>query len=121
MLKVASLIQISTSLLLHRWTLDAAAREVAVMGGAVFVSTALLSKAKEVAGCAEVPDDLCEGRVYGMRPSSFLTNIVTIVGLICACFIPLVGSIIDHTDHRRHVRRASSLTFTVLIYFKSSF
>lgn len=97
------------------WTLDAAARGVAVMGGAVFVSTALLNKAKEAAGCVDLEDDECEGRVYGMRPSSLLTNIVAIVGLISACFIPVVGSIIDHTDHRRQIGRASALMFTLLI------
>lgn len=115
---VVSLFQSSTMFLVHRWTLDAAARGVAVMGGAVFVSTALLSKAKEAAGCVEGTIDSCEGRVYGMRPSSLLTNIVAIVGLICTCFIPLVGSIIDHTGHRRQVGRASALAFTVLILFQ---
>ena len=100
----------------HRWTLDAAARGVAIMGGAVFVSTALLGKANEAAGCIDIEDDRCEGRVYGMRPSSLLTNIVAIVGLISACFVPLVGSIIDHTNHRRQVGRASALLFTLLIF-----
>lgn len=83
------------------------------MGGAVFVSTALLHLAKEAAGCE--PDDECDGRVYGMRPSSLLTNIVTVVGIICALTMPLVGAIIDHTSLRRDVGRITSALFTVAI------
>lgn len=103
------------------WTLDAAARGVAVMGTAVFVSSELLRLANEAAGCI-VPDDdvafaefTCDGRVYGMHPSSLLTNIVMVVGLFSASIMPLVGSIIDHTEHRRAVGSVSAIAFSILI------
>jgi hypothetical protein len=35
------------------WTLDASARGTLIMGGAVFVSTAMLKLAREAAGCVE--------------------------------------------------------------------
>jgi MFS transporter, UMF1 family len=95
------------------WTLDASARGTLIMGGAVFVSTAMLKLAREAAGCVEGEE--CLGRVYGMRPSSLLTNIVTIVGLISAVSMPLVGSIIDHTKYRRQVGRVSASILTALI------
>jgi UMF1 family MFS transporter len=97
------------------WTCDAIARGVAVMGAAVFVSSALLNSAKEAAGCdIYQSDERCLGRVYGMRPSSLLTNIVMISSLVSASLLPLIGSIIDHTRYRRAVGRLSALALTVL-------
>jgi len=103
------------------WTLDAAARGVAVMGTAVFVSSELLRLAYEAAGCFAPEDDLnfteyeCNARVYGMHPSSILTNIVMVVGLFSACIMPLVGSIIDHTEYRRAVGIISAAAMSILI------
>lgn len=106
------------------WTLDSAARGVTVMGAAVFVSTALLKLAKEAAGCETVPEDTdddsyvvpeCNEKIYGMRPTSLLTNIVMISGLASASLLPLVGSLLDHTSHRRTVGRLSSACLALLI------
>jgi UMF1 family MFS transporter len=107
------------------WTLDAAARGVAVMGTAVFVSSELLRLAKEAAECPERDDDdyfwdqivECDARVYGMRPTSILSNIVMIVGLFSAVIMPLIGSIIDHTNYRRAVGgiSAACLAFLMLL------
>lgn len=101
------------------WTLDSAARGVACMGTAVFVSTELLRLAEEAAGCqVRVEGDVvmeCNNRIYGMRPSSLLTNIVMVVGLFSAFIMPLVGSIIDHTDYRRQVGCISAAALSVFI------
>ena len=107
------------------WTLDASARGAAVMGTSVFVSVELLRLAKEAAGCEEVDFydsemgryETCENRVYGMKPTSLLTNIMTVVGLISAFLMPLIGSVIDHTAYRRAVGRVSAafMTFFVLL------
>ena len=109
------------------WTLDATARGVAVMGTAVFVSSELLKLAKQAAGCGSpvIQDDWIDGmdmdmtcstaRVHGMRPTSILTNIVMIVGLASAVMMPLIGSIIDHTDHRRAVGSVSAATMAFFI------
>ena len=105
------------------WTLDASARGVIVMGAAVFVSTALLKLAKEAAGCETaspdnddayvVPD--CEKKIFGMRPTSLLTNIVMASSLVSASLMPLVGSFIDHTSYRRTAGRASGACMITLI------
>jgi MFS transporter, UMF1 family len=100
------------------WTLDACARGVAVMGTAVFVSSDLLRLAKE-ATCVDFQDEEweteCSERVFGIRPSSILTDIVMVVGLLSAFMMPLVGSIIDHTPYRRAVGTASATAMCVFI------
>mmetsp|Transcript_62987 Transcript_62987/g.186036 ORF Transcript_62987/g.186036 Transcript_62987/m.186036 type:complete len:537 (-) Transcript_62987:375-1985(-) len=104
------------------WALDGMGRSVSFMGAAVFGGTALLHLAKEEAGCeteppegeTEVPD--CDGRVYGIRPSSLLTTLSTVVALVSAALLPLVGSIIDHTPHRLLVGRVSAIVVVVLLF-----
>jgi MFS-type transporter involved in bile tolerance (Atg22 family) len=105
------------------WTFDASARGVTVIGASVFVSTALLKLAKEAAGCETasqdnddayvVPD--CNEKIFGMRPTSLLTNILMVSSLVSASLMPLVGSIIDHTAYRRTVGRASAACLITLI------
>ena len=97
------------------WTLDSSVRGVVIMGTAVFVSSELLRLAKEAAGCSDEPEEICEGRVYGMKPTSILTNIMAIVGLLSAVLMPLIGSIIDHTTYRRAVGRISGGLMTLFI------
>ena len=102
------------------WTLDAAARGVAIMGTAVFVSSELLKLAKEAAGCnADFHGETwnaggCDQRVYGMRPLSILANIVMVVGLISTALMPLIGSLIDHTPHRRAMGSISAAFMMVV-------
>lgn len=112
------------------WTLDAAARGVVIMGAAVFVSTALLKSAKEAAGCStswvpndddtfnyDVRDD-CNEKIFGMKPTSLLTNIVMISSLVSASLMPLIGSIIDHTPYRRTVGRISAALLVSLVFIQ---
>jgi Vacuole effluxer Atg22 like len=85
------------------WGLDIAARGVAFVAMGAFVGTALLRLAKEAAGCETQPapaDDgtsssvvpECNGRVYGIRPSSLLTTYTMTVGVVSAALMPLVRS-----------------------------
>ena len=88
------------------------------MGTAVFVSSDLLRLAKEASGCfqyEEIANEECHERVFGMRPSSILTNIVMVVGLLSAVLMPLIGSIIDHTKYRRAVGSFSAAFMSVMI------
>lgn len=108
------------------WSLDASARGVILMATAVFVSSELLRLAKEDSLCGnssqeggdEEVEDEEECRVHGMRPTSILTNIVTITGLLSAFIMPFVGSIIDHTDHRRTVGSISAAVITIFIFIQ---
>ncbi|GMH73550.1 hypothetical protein TL16_g06224 [Triparma laevis f. inornata] len=82
----------------------------------LFLSTAFLKFANEEAGCTEAGYDVvggqteeeadlasvdCTGRAYGIRPSSVLTTLNSVAGLILAFLLPIIGSIIDHTSYRK--------------------
>jgi MFS-type transporter involved in bile tolerance (Atg22 family) len=108
------------------WTLDAATRGVILIATAVFVSSELLRLAKEATGCMGTDEEMVdddgmydenceEARVYGMKPTSILTNIVTVTSLLSAFIMPLFGSIVDHTDHRRAVGSISAAAIAIFI------
>jgi UMF1 family MFS transporter len=103
------------------WALDAIGRSVAFIGAGAFLGTALLRLAKEAAGCEtdpppgsnKIPD--CDGRVYGIRPSSLLTTYTIVVGLVSALLMPFMGAIIDYTPHRLRVGQWLSVVFCILL------
>ena len=102
------------------WALDAVGRAVAFASSA-FLFTALLRLAKEEAGCEvdpppgsnKVPD--CDGRVYGIRPSSLLTTFIIVVGVVSAALLPAMGAIVDYTDKRLLVGQISTILLCLLI------
>jgi UMF1 family MFS transporter len=104
------------------WALDGIGRAVQFIGAGAFLATALLRIAKEAAGCATEPPEGetvipdCDETIYGMKPSSLLTSYTMIVGVSSACFLPLMGAIVDYTPHRLLVGQISSLIFTALIF-----
>jgi MFS transporter, UMF1 family len=78
-----------------------------------------LNLAKLEAGCSiDDIDDIdkpCEGKVYGIRPSSLLTTILTIVGVVSATLLPVLGAMVDSTPHRRLLGRILAATLCVLL------
>jgi UMF1 family MFS transporter len=96
------------------WALDAVGRAVTFIAAGAFLSTALLGLAKEAAGCA-ASDTSCDGRIYGIRPSSLLTIYTMVVGILSAALMPFVGAIVDATRHRLRIARALSVVFTILL------
>lgn len=72
----------------------------AVAMSTLFLGPALLklARAQAEAACGQEYDDAeCGeggGRVYGMRPTSLLTNIGVFSGLLSSAVMPLVGSIV---------------------------
>lgn len=97
------------------WALDGIARIVGFIAAAVFLSTAIINLAKKEAGCViEVPEGEvrapeCNAKVYGLKPSSLLTTYGTIVGLISAFCLPVVGAVVDYTPHRKVVGLVSGI------------
>lgn len=61
-------------------------------------------------GCND--DD--EGRVYGMRPSSLLTNIGVFSGVFSALLLPLFGAIVDHTPHRKAIGQWAAILLSII-------
>lgn len=47
----------------------------------------------------------CNVKVHGFFPTTFITNIAAIAGLLTAFMLPVIGAIIDYTDHRQRVGR----------------
>ena len=68
----------------------------------VFLSTSLVTLAQRSIGCYD-DDTVCDGKVYGFRPSSLLTIIATISGLMAAFLLPFIGAIVDFTKYRRQL------------------
>mmetsp|Transcript_6326 Transcript_6326/g.9597 ORF Transcript_6326/g.9597 Transcript_6326/m.9597 type:complete len:504 (-) Transcript_6326:29-1540(-) len=69
----------------------------------VFLSSALimLSYISAMEKCGD--DTSCDGKIYGFKPSSLITIIATISGILSAFILPIFGAIIDFTNHRKVV------------------
>ena len=79
--------------------IDISARATITMSS-LFLGPALLELANnEVAACG----DQCNGRVYGFRPTSLLSNIATVSSILVSVTLPLVGAVVDHSPYRKQV------------------
>lgn len=87
---------------------DIFARATIIMSS-LFLGSALL----ELASADCDPGD-AECRVYGFRPSSLLTNIAVISGVLVSLFLPLFGAIVDHTNYRRQVGAYTAVGLVVV-------
>lgn len=92
----------------------------------MFLSTAFLQFANKDAGCTkggyewkdgmteEESEDLkvpCQGRAYGIRPSSLLTTLSSASAVVIAVTLPVIGSFVDHTSSRKRFVTASACAF----------
>ena len=89
----------------------------AVIASNLFISSSLLYLAGEEAGCidgeGELIDD-CDLKVRGFKPSSFITIIAVISGLLAAITNPITGAVVDFTDHRHLVGTVTSLLIIII-------
>lgn len=72
----------------------------------IFLSTSLIYLANNHAGCLNEEDKVIEGcnaRVYGQSPAALIANIAVFSGLLSACFMPLVGAMVDYTPYRKPI------------------
>ncbi len=61
----------------------------------------------------------CSKEINGWKPSSLTTSIQSIVAVISAVCMPLVGAVIDHTTHQRlvgHLTAVPLVAFIVVVY-----
>jgi MFS-type transporter involved in bile tolerance (Atg22 family) len=79
----------------------------------LFLGPALLQLATQAAGCPYLGDDadmtLCDAKVYGFRPSSLLSNMAVVSGLLVPLSLPVVGAVVDHTPYRKQVAATTAL------------
>jgi len=94
----------------------------------VYFSAAMLKIASIEAGCevdsqkefgnTAAPD--CDKKILGLKPSSLLAIYVMIAGLCTSLFLPIVGAILDSSNHRRNTGRIVS-TLLSICTFSASF
>ncbi|CAB9526856.1 Major facilitator superfamily [Seminavis robusta] len=94
---------------------------VGVLGVMTFVVPSLVYFAKKEAGCQveleEGQDELppCNETVYGIKPSSMITTLVSIVSICVALMTPVIGAIIDTSRHRRLIGRCIAFFYCCVI------
>jgi UMF1 family MFS transporter len=98
------------------WCLDVVGRTVSIIAIGAFLFPALVTLANEAAGCPADPSVECNERVYGIKPSSLLTTVHTIVGVCTAPLLPLMGAMVDYGSHRLLVGRILSMSFLALLF-----
>ena len=76
------------------WAMDSAGRGPLNLVGS-YVGTAILRLAIMEAGGPDNPVK------WGLKPSSLLTLMSSVIGVVAALFMPITGAMIDHTSHRR--------------------
>uniref|UniRef100_A0A7S1V463 Major facilitator superfamily (MFS) profile domain-containing protein n=1 Tax=Grammatophora oceanica TaxID=210454 RepID=A0A7S1V463_9STRA len=81
------------------WSMDAAAKGPLNMAG-THIGNALIVLAMAEAGCTSRQ---CDARVYGIRATSILPVTSMVTSIIAGLVMPIVGSIVDHTSHRKLV------------------
>jgi MFS-type transporter involved in bile tolerance (Atg22 family) len=69
----------------------------------IFLSASLIILAERSVGCKDDDEEDCQGKVYGFKPTSLITIIATISGLLTAFLLPFIGAVIDFTRHRKLV------------------
>jgi UMF1 family MFS transporter len=87
----------------------------AVVMSSLFLGPALLQLASEAAGCTD--EEECDAKIYGFRPSSLLSNMAIVAGLLGSILLPLFGAIVDHTQYRHPV---GAYTATALCIIKGT-
>lgn len=83
-----------------------------ILMSSIFLGPALLQLASDAAGCDS--EQSCNNRIYGMKPSSLLSNIAIFSNLLVAILMPLIGAVVDHTPYRRQVGMYSAFSLTLL-------
>jgi len=78
----------------------------------IYLSAALITLAKKEINCngANIECD----KVYGFKPTSLITIIGTVTGLLSAFLLPFIGAIVDCTDHRRKFGALVALTMMTI-------
>eukprot|EP00816_Leptocylindrus_hargravesii_P013491 CAMPEP_0196824952 /NCGR_PEP_ID=MMETSP1362-20130617/92778_1 /TAXON_ID=163516 /ORGANISM="Leptocylindrus danicus, Strain CCMP1856" /LENGTH=529 /DNA_ID=CAMNT_0042205315 /DNA_START=505 /DNA_END=2094 /DNA_ORIENTATION=- len=85
-----------------------------ITSAAIFYTTSLLDLARVEAGCLDEEEE-CDALVYGiLKPTSLLTMMATIAGAGASVLMPLVGSIVDHSNYRRSVGKYAAVLLTAI-------
>jgi len=78
----------------------------------IFLATSLIFLAEMEVDCVGA-DVQCD-KIYGFLPSSLISNIATITGLLSAFLLPFIGALVDYTDHRHLLGVVASVTLVAI-------
>lgn len=95
------------------WAMDSAGRGPLNLVGS-YVGTAILRLAIKEAGGPDNPIK------WGLKPSSLLTLMSSVIGVIAALLMPITGAMVDHTPHRRILGIVSGIFAVGLIGVQAS-
>jgi hypothetical protein len=115
---------------IHGLAIDVYGRATIGMSS-IFLGPALLHLANIAAGCdpdenttnnnnsnsnsnSYDSDSICTNTIYGFRPSSLLTNIAAVSGIIGCIALPFIGSLMDHTNHRKYIGSMSGMVLCMI-------
>lgn len=99
------------------WMLSISGQTMGILGVGTFVVPALIHFARLEAGCAvEIPEGEtelpeCNEKAYGLKPSSMVTTMTSVLSLVVALLTPLMGAFVDYTNHRRRFGRILSFCY----------
>jgi hypothetical protein len=84
----------------------------------VFLSTSFIILAKIDAGCDDMENNdeeyECDNKIYGFKPSSFVTLISTLSSVLAVLFLPMIGALLDYTPYRRSLGIASAVLMMII-------
>mmetsp|Transcript_24425 Transcript_24425/g.45517 ORF Transcript_24425/g.45517 Transcript_24425/m.45517 type:complete len:531 (+) Transcript_24425:237-1829(+) len=84
----------------------------------IFLASALIHLACDEIGGIDPETNQCTNEqgatTHGMRPSTLITNIAVISGLLAAFFMPVFGAVIDYTSHRKLLGVGSAVFLTLI-------
>ena len=115
---------------IHGLAIDVYGRATIGMSS-IFLGPALLHLANIAAGCSSTSststnlneeqvdnntttNTICTNTIYGFRPSSLLTNIAAISGIVGCMALPFIGSIMDHTHYRKYIGSISGILLCII-------
>ena len=104
----------ATGLAVDNWALGP------IFMSSMFLGPALLQLATQAAGCVydQEASVVCEEKVYGFRPSSLLSNMAVVSGLLVPIMLPIVGAIVDHTPFRKQVAATTGVALALVKGFE---
>jgi MFS family permease len=80
----------------------------------VYLGPALLDLASGSGSGNENDENENKKKIWGTSPGALLTNLAAVSGLVGCIFLPLAGSILDHTSYRRAVGYTSAIVLWAL-------
>jgi hypothetical protein len=84
----------------------------------IFLSTSIIVLARIDAGCDDIENDddeyECDNKIYGFKPSSFITLISSIASALAVLFLPIIGAVLDYTPYRRSLGIASAVVMVTI-------